>query len=387
LLLVLACGSMAGALVLRARHRREIPGDLAVGSAAGLILAILFFAAWVVMPRVLPLGWTWLVSAAIGLFVAIGAMVISISWVGRPLATLSFAWPGIPLPLLALTLERSLGLLWPMVVLCLLLCLCLAVLLVRAPLRPLPARINHAPPSAEDLVLLSWNIGLSPPDGGPSRRRHLPRIARVIQEAEADIVCLQEVRDVEHLDLLLALLGDGWRGHLASTARTKVNAMLTRLEGVLSSPACDLPFRGPSALSLDGVEVLSVHIPTHRARDRAAFADYLLRHARSADRPLVIAGDFNMDPDGFWDRATTLFTDDVALDRRTMQQICELGDDIGAGSAATAVPSRRLDRLVVGSPLKPVRYRVLYGSARGLMDHQPMLARIRVPVGPRPSAT
>jgi endonuclease/exonuclease/phosphatase family metal-dependent hydrolase len=155
--------------------------------------------------------------------------------------------------------------------------------------------------------------------------------------------------------------------------------VLTRLAGQLTSPRTGLEprLRGPAALRLDWVEILSLHLPTHSTRDRRVVLDWVVERWRQNDRPLLPVGDFNMDPDGYWDRSTTLFTDDVALDRWLLDRLCDSGQDLGAGTAATAVPSRRLDHVVADSALQPVSYEVLFGSARGLMDHQPVVVRLR----------
>ena len=386
-LAVLATGSMTLALVRRARHRGELGGDLVVGLLAGAVLTLALLAALALARAALAAlptvgGWA-RAALLVGLAAAgtvLAAVLISLASVRRPLATLTFAWRGMPLPWLALLLTEGSGLRWPALALCLALALASLCALLLAPRRPRPAALTLADDDpgagADDVVLLSWNVGQAPPDNGPSRRGQLPRIARVIREAGVDVACLQELRDAGHLDTLLGLLGPGWRGALGNTDRQKVNALLTRLPGPLAGLAF-ARFRAPVALDLAGARVLSMHFPTSRARDRAAFADWLEEHAARLDRPLVIAGDCNMDPEGHWDRVTTLFTDDLALDQCPLDRLRALGTDIGAGAAATAMPSRRLDRVLVAAPLAPVSFRVLFGSARGLMDHQPVLARLR----------
>lgn len=389
LLAALATGSMMLALVRRARHRGELGGDLVVGLLAGAVLTLALLAALALARAALaalPTVGGWARAALLCALAAAGtvlaAVLVSLASVRRPLATLTFAWRGMPLPWLALLLVEGSGLRWPALALGLALVLALLCALVLAPGKPRPAALTLADDdgavASGDLVLLSWNVGQAPPDNGPSRRGQLPCIARVVRDADADVVCLQELRDARHLEVLLDLLGPGWRGALGNTDRPKVNALLTRLPGRLAGLAFGSRFRAPVALDLAGARVLSMHFPTSHARDRAAFADWLEEHAARLDRPLVVAGDCNMDPEGHWDRATTLFTDDLALDQRTLGRLRALGADIGAGAAATAMPSRRLDRVLVAAPLAPVSFRVLFGSARGLMDHQPVLARVRL---------
>jgi len=389
-LAVLATGSMMLALVRRARHRGELGGDMVVGLLAGAVLTLALLAALALARAALAAlptvgGWARaaLLCGLAAAGTALGAVLISLASVRRPLATLTFAWRGMPLPWLALLLIEGSGLRWPALALCLALALLLLSALLRAPRRPRPAALaladdNDSAGAGGELVLLSWNVGQAPPDNGPSRRGQLPRIAHVIRDAGANVACLQELRDAGHLDALLGLLGEGWRGALGNTDRQKVNALLTRLPGPLVGLAFARDFRAPAALDLAGARVLSMHFPTRHARDRAAFADWLEEHAARLDRPLVVAGDCNMDPQGHWDRVTTLFTDDLALDEHTLDRLRALGADIGAGAAATAMPSRRLDRVLVAAPLAPVSFRVLFGAARGLMDHQPVLARVRL---------
>jgi endonuclease/exonuclease/phosphatase family metal-dependent hydrolase len=376
---LLACGSMMLALVWRARHRGELGGDLAVGAAAGLILAGVILASLHLARWLLPTAPGWATIGLTALGTLAGAVVISLGSVRRPFATLTFSWWGMPLPLTAVALEIAGWSGWIQAALVAALAAGLVGALLRAPRRPRPSRARLAVDEPGDLVLLTWNIGQGPPDNGPSKLRQLGHVAQAIRGADADVACLQEVRDSDHLALLLEHLGSGWRGHLATTERPKVCAVLTRLPGQLASPppGYDARLRGPAALRLEWVEILSLHLPTHSARDRGAVLDWVVERWRRSDRPLLAVGDFNMDPDGYWDLCTTLFTDDAALDRRSLDRLCDAGQDLGAGTAATAVPSRRLDHVVVDTALQPVSYEVLFGAARGLMDHQPVVVRLR----------
>lgn len=144
-----------------------------------------------------------------------------------------------------------------------------------------------------------------------------------------------------------------------------------------------LPFGGPVGLTIrrsTPVEILSVHLwPERAAAGRRAYAVWLVERSRSLTHPLLVAGDANFDPTGWWDRVSSVFTDDVVFDQRTDVLLASgLGQDAGERGPATAVFSRRLDRIFVPPEITPVEYRVLYGHRRGRMDHRPVLLRLRV---------
>jgi endonuclease/exonuclease/phosphatase family metal-dependent hydrolase len=259
----------------------------------------------------------------------------------------------------------------------------LLVVWYAAPFMPRPATVQFQESSPDDFTLLSWNIGLGQPLSYPSQREHLPAVCGVIRESQADIVCLQEVSGTEHLQLLLEGLGKEWHGHLAADG-DRVPAVLTRLPATFRSPHQGLAFGGPaSALvttSRGQLEVLSLHMfPEQNAHNRETYGNWLAEYARSQAHPVLIAGDFNIDPEGWWDRVSPIFTDDLDRDLRLLTALRQLGHDCGQKASATSALSRRLEIIFVPRHLQCVEYRILHGKSQGRMDHWPIRVRLRLP--------
>ena len=241
-----------------------------------------------------------------------------------------------------------------------------------------PPSLSFASPTHSTVQILSWNLGTGQPFSRPSPIELLPHVTRVIAAAKADIVCLQEAASEDYLNELLSQLGPSWQGKRSrSEEGMMITAILSKHGGSFEAPAPNFPYGGPAIVhtSIAGaaVSVLSVHFPPeHTATWRAQYAAWL-RKRSAAEKTMIIGGDFNVDPEGFWDHASTIFTDNVDLDQQTLGTLLSLGRDVGAGTAGTAVFSRRIDRLYVPTTFALQSYQVLSGSRRGPMDHDAIL--------------
>lgn len=356
---------VAQALVLLpVGHRSEMRAAAAVGLGLGVVAAAVWGLAWLLARRRV-LGATvllCLISAGGGVLLGqppMGAIVLMALTLALPVV--AFEWDRVRTTLF-LTVASVLAAFW-----------------MSGPWFDLrPALDERAPVSSHDLVVISWNLGQAAPFGGASDPDGLDDVADVIRESAAHVACLQELDGPAHLARLLDLLGSDWRGAVSEPSG-KATAIVTRVDGLLSSPLPELAFGGPTVLRFDHggrqLVIASVHLPTHSAAERASYVERVA--SLSAGTLLVVAGDLNMDPMAFWDRVCPLFSDDRAQDLRTLARLQALGDDPGAALAPTALFSRRLDAVLVTPGLKTVAYRVLLDAARGLMDHRPVVARVR----------
>jgi len=139
-------------------------------------------------------------------------------------------------------------------------------------------------------------------------RRDADRIARVLEEIDADVVILQEAdkrlgtrAGVLEVDALYARLGyrvvdlsvrpasHGWHGNLILYRdRSLVLTDSTRI--IL--PSFEPRGAVSAVFGTPGIEVIGVHLALAR-RVRAQQLAALGRHLAAADHPVLIAGDFN----------------------------------------------------------------------------------------------
>lgn len=318
-----------------------------------------------------------------GLSVVVGLQLLLISFLLRKpfLGVVAFVGWGIPLAAMYLAFQRAFGLHGRGVAL-LIGCAGVAAatgLLARADGRP--ARIQFAERQEEELTVLSWNLGLGQPLSSASQVAFLPRVAETILASGADIVTLQEVASQEHLDRLLADLGPPWRGSI-SAQRYQVTGVVTRVPGELRCWQPNLPYGGPISITVQtesgSLEIASVHFPPEqKSRQREIYAQWLASQANDREHPVLFAGDLNVDPEGWWDRCSPMFTDSVLRDRRSLDILGHQRRDVGREAAATAALSRRLDYFFVPDSLQCIEYRVLFGKKQGRMDHHPICLRIK----------
>src|SRR4051794_36160283 len=178
-----------------------------------------------------------------------------------------------------------------------------------------PAPGPDQPPIPVRLITFNAHHGV-----GEDERHDLPRLAKLLASADADVICLQEVdrhfgdrsEDVDQalllsraLDMQLAwgpAIDEPRPGEPA--ARQYGNALLSRLP-ILISDVHPLPGTGEprSALrtmvELDGgtLWVTATHLTTHSAEERAAQVAALSALHTGPMEAGVVVGDFNARPD------------------------------------------------------------------------------------------
>lgn len=233
------------------------------------------------------------------------------------------------------------------------------------------------------LRVMSYNIHHAE---GLDGRVDVERIARVILDAKADLVGLQEVdRGVERTqrrDLPAELarltgLQVRFERNIIHQGGDYGNAILSRFP-IRSFRNFPLPQKGPGerrgllevVVDVGGHEVvfLNTHLD-HRADDgeRLLGVDELrARVAAAGDRPVIAVGDFNARPDSRPIRALSEFLTDA-------------WSAVGQGPGFTIPvrkPSRRIDYVwITPRSLTPLRMEVLTTEAS---DHLPIIAEIRL---------
>ena len=252
------------------------------------------------------------------------------------------------------------------------------------------------------LRLVTFNVHHGVGDDG---RHDLPRLARLLADAEPDVICLQEVDRhfgdrSEHVDqaLLLASALDrelAWGpaidepGRDGRTERRQYgNAVLSRLP-VLSREVHPLPGGGEPRSALrtrvqladTALWVTTTHLSSSNAADRAAQAAAVAAlHADPAE-PAVLVGDLNAAPDAGELGALRQQLGDaweLAADRSDQSGRFSLRADQGLTHPARR-PRVRIDQVWVTDGVGVRDARVLDGS--GSSDHHPLLVDLEVPTG------
>ena len=251
------------------------------------------------------------------------------------------------------------------------------------------------------LRLVTFNVHHGVGDDG---RHDLARLARLLADAEPDVICLQEVdrhfgERSEHVDqaLLLASALDlelAWgpaidepgRGGRAER-RQYGNAVLSRLP-VLTSEVHPLPGGGEPRSALRTVvqlddatlRVTTTHLSSSSATDRAAQAATVAGLLDPAE-PGVLVGDLNAGPDAGELGALRAHLGDaweLAADRSDQSGRFSLRADQGLTHPARR-PRVRIDQVWVSPGVTVRDARVLDGA--GASDHHPLLVDLDVPAG------
>ncbi|MDK3257735.1 endonuclease/exonuclease/phosphatase family protein [Blastococcus capsensis] len=243
---------------------------------------------------------------------------------------------------------------------------------------------------------------------GNDERHDLPRLARLLAAADADVICLQEVdrhygersEDVDQalllsraLDMQLAwgpAIDEQRAGGKAADAprRQYGNALLSRLP-ILVSDVHRLPGTGEprSALrtmvELDGgaLWITATHLTTRSAQERAAQVSMLAGlHTESMDTG-VLVGDFNTEPDApELDALRQRFTDAWQLARAREDQAGWKFWQSDAGMTHPArSPHRRIDQVWVSPGVTVAGAYVL--DAEGASDHLPVVVDLEIRSG------
>lgn len=240
---------------------------------------------------------------------------------------------------------------------------------------PVALRMGE-PPAVDHFVVrvLTWNVGRAY-GLGDSRAdpASLDEIARTIEDADADAAVLQEIRSPAQLDHLLAALGGEYTGGISERERTdRAIVILVRGVGTFAAVPSDAG-RPKLAATLDiggrdAATVVGAHVSAFDPDRRRAEVLELIEYVRTRPGPTILAGDFNLDP---LDRAAG------ETDRGTYGYLAAELRDLGAPAGATALLGRRLD-YVFARPQEVVeaRPRVVTGTRRGRMDHEPLLVHV-----------
>ena len=226
----------------------------------------------------------------------------------------------------------------------------------------------------KSLRVLSWNIGkIYLPLDSRAADRDLEHVARVIAEADPQIVALQELRGPRQLGRLLARLGPRWRGSVPEDRYDRRAALLTEL------PVRFLEIETSTGRTAQGAEVTlgdgskatvaSVHLdafdPERRARQAEEILDSL---ARLGNEQMVLAGDFNFD-------SAAIRHD--SPDYRTYLLLTANLIDAAKREGGTTVLAQRLDYVfyrLVG--VQQAQSQVLFGRRINIMDHDPLVVEI-----------
>ncbi|MCW2740986.1 MAG: Metal-dependent hydrolase [Blastococcus sp.] len=263
-------------------------------------------------------------------------------------------------------------------------------------IRPAPG--PDQPPIPVRLVTFNTHHGV-----GDDERHDLPRLARLLASADADVICLQEVdryfgdrsEDVDQALLLSRALDMqlAWGPAIdeqrpGQGPRQYGNALLSRLP-ILISDVHRLPGGGEprsalrTMLELDGgtLWVTATHLTTRSPEERAAQVAALAGLHTEPMETGVLVGDFNARPDApELSALAARFGDAWELARQRDDQAGwrfwqrEEGLTHPAGA-----PHRRIDQVWVSAGVEVASARVL--DAEGASDHLPLLVDLEVRSG------
>jgi endonuclease/exonuclease/phosphatase family metal-dependent hydrolase len=261
-----------------------------------------------------------------------------------------------------------------------------------------PAPGPDQPPVPVRLVTFNTHHGV-----GEDARHDLPRLAKVLAAADADVICLQEVdryfgdrsEDVDQALLLSRALDMqlAWGPAIdeprpGDRPRQYGNALLSRLP-ILVSDVHRLPGGGEprsalrTMLELDGstLWVTATHLTTRSAQERSAQVAALAALHTEEMAAGVLVGDFNARPDApELDPLRERFTDawELAADREDQAGWRFWQRDEGHTHPARS-PHRRIDQAWVSPGVAVASAQVL--DAEGASDHLPLMVDLLVPSG------
>jgi endonuclease/exonuclease/phosphatase family metal-dependent hydrolase len=263
-------------------------------------------------------------------------------------------------------------------------------------MRPAPG--PDQPPIPVRLVTFNTHHGV-----GGDERHDLPRLAKLLASADADVICLQEVdryfgersEDVDQalllsraLDMQLAWGPAIDQPGAAGERRQYGNALLSRLP-ILISDVHPLPGHGEprsalrTLIELDGgtLWVTNTHLSTGKRELRAGQVSALAALHTDSMEAGVLVGDFNARPDApelsalaerFGDAWELARARDGRAGWRFWQR------DGGHTHPATS-PHRRIDQVWVSPGVEVAAATVL--DAAGASDHLPLVVDLEVRSG------
>lgn len=247
-----------------------------------------------------------------------------------------------------------------------------------------------APDETRDLRLLTWNVGTVNPMAFRLPESSVPAVIATIAEARADQVTLQEVcspAQAEQIARALAEQGQEFRVASAvvdarrGDGRLAVTLYRGDVEQLTFSTSNSF---GVLALRQRGVTVVNIHAPISPG-DRATFFRELATWTRSLPGRVVVVGDFNCGPAqgaGLSTISTLHRMQDWLSFARFSRAL-----PVGTRPEPTNLFGLAIDhvRLSAGRVLSQ---RVLRGRRIFPMDHDPLLAVVRVVVdAERPATT
>jgi endonuclease/exonuclease/phosphatase family metal-dependent hydrolase len=263
--------------------------------------------------------------------------------------------------------------------------------------RPRPG--PDQPPIPVRLVTFNTHHGV-----GRDERHDLPRLAKLLAAADADIVCLQEVdrhygarsEDVDQALLLSGALDMqlAWGPAIDEPRpgdqppRQYGNALLSRLPILVSDvhrlPGGDEPRVAlRTMVELDGAAlwVTTTHLSTGSAVHRATQVDALTALHTESMETGVIVGDFNTPPDApELDVLRQRFTDAWNLARaRDDQAGWRFWQRDEGNTHPASFPHRRIDQVWVSEGVAVAGAHVL--DAGGASDHLPLVVDLEVRSG------
>jgi endonuclease/exonuclease/phosphatase family metal-dependent hydrolase len=256
--------------------------------------------------------------------------------------------------------------------------------------------------------LVTFNVHHGVGDDG---RHDLPRLARLLADAEADLICLQEVdrhfgprsEGVDQAELLsrgldMALawgpaIDEPGGGGSDGDRRQYGNALLSRLP-LLATDVHPLPGGGEprsalrSRVGLPGgaLWVTTTHLSSGSAADRAAQAAAVAELHAGAAEPGVLVGDLNADagaPELASLRARLSDAWEQAAARSDQTGRFSRVRDAGLTHPARR-PRVRIDQVWVTTGVAVTDARVLDGA--GTSDHHPLLVDLAVAAATTPGA-
>lgn len=222
------------------------------------------------------------------------------------------------------------------------------------------------------LRVLSYNV--------LSLRRGTDKVAAVIRACDPDVVCVQEAPRFLFWRRRCRALADAAGLKVVTGGRPAGAVLLLARPGlrVVATRDVKLPWHPPlhrrgiaiGVFDVGGtqVTVASTHLSLDDS-ERLAQAGLVVAHLAELDRPAVLAGDVNEDPDdAAWRVLATSFADAYVT--------APLGDGL---TSTAAHPRRRLDAVFVDRRLGVVSCGVpeVAGLA-GASDHRPVLAVVQV---------
>lgn len=231
-----------------------------------------------------------------------------------------------------------------------------------------------------DLRLLTWNVGTCNPMAFRLPESSVPRVIDTIAEARADQVTLQEVCSPAQAEQIARALAE--RGQVFQLASAVVDAR--RDDGRLAvtlyrGEVEQLPFStsngfGVLALRQGDLTVVNIHAPISPG-DRATFFFELARWTKTLPGQVIVVGDYNCGPG-------------QGAGLSTVSTLHRLQDWISFARFANALPvgTRPESTNLFGLAIDHVRLskgqvltqKVLYGKRIFPMDHDPLLAEVRV---------